>query len=78
MTDTPDGLRDWTSDLAAALGVQEDVPITELLNVTRDVAHGVTRPAGPVTTYLIGRAVAQGLPLEQAIAVVQARIAEQP
>ena len=77
MAGTPFDLADWTRSLAAALGLQEDVPITELLDVTREVAHAVTRPAGPVTTYLIGRAVAQGMPLEHAIAVVQARVEEQ-
>lgn len=76
MTGSPDELTEWTTALAAALGVQDDVPITALLDVTREVAHGVTRPAGPISTYLIGRAVAQGLPIEQAIAVVQARIAD--
>jgi hypothetical protein len=76
MTESPDELTDWTTALAAALGVQDDVPTIELLDVTREVAHGVTRPAGPISTYLIGRAVAQGLPFEQAIAVVRARIAD--
>ena len=76
MTESPDELTEWTAALAAALGVEDDVPITALLDVTREVAHGVTRPAGPISTYLIGRAVAQGLPVEQAIAVVQARIAD--
>lgn len=76
MTDTPQDLEDWTAALAAALGVQGDVPITDLLDVTREVAHAVTRPAGPITTFLIGRAVAQGLPFEQAIAVVRARITD--
>ncbi|MFB7252258.1 DUF6457 domain-containing protein [Microbacterium sp. NPDC056234] len=76
MTETPQELEDWTTGLAAALGVQDDVPVAELLNVTREVAHGVTRPAGPITTYLIGRAVAQGLPFDQAVAAVHARIAD--
>ncbi|WP_460794972.1 DUF6457 domain-containing protein [Microbacterium sp. GXF0217] len=76
MTDTPDELTDWAASLAAALGVRDDVPIAALLDVTREVAHGVTRPAGPISTYLVGRAVAQGLPIEQAIAVVQAQIAD--
>ncbi|WP_243225978.1 DUF6457 domain-containing protein [Microbacterium sp. CIAB417] len=77
MTDTPQELADWSAKLAAALGVQEDVPIADLLQVTRDVAHAVTRPAGPVSIYLIGRAVAQGMPVEAAIAVVRAQVGEQ-
>lgn len=77
MTDASQNFEDWTTGLAAALGVRDDVPVTELLDVTREVAHGVTRPAGPITTYLIGLAVARGLPFEQAAAAVRARIADQ-
>jgi len=32
----------------------------EVLAVARDAAHNVERPAAPVTTYLMGIAVAQG------------------
>ena len=31
-----------------------------LLELTRDVAHGVARIAGPLTCYLVGLAVADG------------------
>jgi hypothetical protein len=32
----------------------------DLLDLTRDVAHGVTRIAGPLSTYLLGLAVGAG------------------
>ena len=34
-----------------------------VLDLARDVAHGVARPAAPLTAYLLGVAVGQGRPL---------------
>ncbi|MDQ3457112.1 MAG: DUF6457 domain-containing protein [Actinomycetota bacterium] len=31
-----------------------------ILDVARDAAHGVARPAAPLTTYLLGIAVGRG------------------
>lgn len=77
MTDTPDDLTRWAADLAGALGVSGDAPVGPLLDLTRDVAHAVMRPAGPITTYLVGLAVAGGMSFEDAAATVRARIPEQ-
>jgi Domain of unknown function (DUF6457) len=48
------------------------VDVRAILDVTRDVAHDVNRPAAPLTAYLLGLAVAQGHPL----AATAARISE--
>lgn len=62
MADLPPELMPFAADLAARLGVPSaTVPAELLLEVTREVAHAVTRPAGPITTYLIGLAVAGGM-----------------
>jgi len=37
-----------------------------VLDLTRDVAHGVARPAAPLTAYLVGMAVGRGLALPDA------------
>ena len=37
-----------------------------MLDLTRDVAHGVARPAAPLTAYLVGMAVGRGLALPDA------------
>lgn len=42
----------------------------QLLDLTRDVAHGVTRIAGPLSTYLLGLAVGAGADRDSGIAAV--------
>ncbi|MCF8610379.1 DUF6457 domain-containing protein [Gordonia sp. HY285] len=78
MTDRPlPNLDRWIADLAPALGLGDvDVPLRELLDLTRDVAHGVARPAGPITTYLVGLAVAQGMSVDDAHSVVTRLVEE--
>ncbi|GGK37909.1 hypothetical protein GCM10010124_33420 [Pilimelia terevasa] len=54
-------LDDWTEAACAELGLDPaDVPITLVLQLAKDVAHAVTRPAAPVTAYLLGMAAARG------------------
>ena len=51
----------WTRALAVDLGVDpEVVDVQGLLDVARDAAHGVARPAAPLTTFLIGYAAGSG------------------
>jgi hypothetical protein len=51
----------WVRALAAELGVDAGVvDVAGLLDVARDAAHGVARPATPLTTFLLGYAVATG------------------
>ena len=49
----------WTAELARALDVDLAVDLPLLLDVARDAAHQVERPAAPVTTFLLGYAAAQ-------------------
>ena len=56
----PEALDDWLVALAAKLGLDPSVvPVGVLLDVARDVAHNVARPAAPLSTFLIGLAAAQ-------------------
>ncbi|MEZ2371719.1 DUF6457 domain-containing protein [Arthrobacter sp. RCC_34] len=72
MSSTPAELDAWVTDLSTALNLGDlDVPTGLLLDLTRDAAHGVTRPAGPLTTYLVGIAVARGASAEEAAATVR-------
>lgn len=49
----------WTRDLARALDLDLDVDVPLLLDVARDAAHAVDRPAAPVSTFLVGFAAAR-------------------
>ncbi|WP_255782767.1 DUF6457 domain-containing protein [Dactylosporangium sp. AC04546] len=55
-------LADWMERAAVAVGVQ--APSAEeraaLLDLAKDVAHGVARPAAPLTLFLVGLAVGGG------------------
>jgi hypothetical protein len=51
-------LSTWTAELSAALGLDLDVEIDDILDIARDAAHQVDRPAAPLTTFLIGYAAA--------------------
>jgi len=49
-------LREWSQELAEALGVDVDVEIDAILDLARDAAHQVERPAAPLTTFIVGYA----------------------
>jgi len=71
-------LDEWTNAVRAALEIQ---PATDeeqkiVLDLARDVAHGVLRPAAPVSTYLLGLAVGRGADPAVAAAAVSALAAE--
>ena len=53
-------LDDWTAAVVAALDLPQGVDVRQVLDLARDVAHGVERPAAPLTTWLAGMAVARG------------------
>lgn len=54
-------LADWTDTVCRELGIEDAVDRAEMttavLDLARDVAHGVARPAAPLTTFLLGVAV---------------------
>lgn len=64
-------LDDWAQHVADTLGVAR--PDTrEVLDLARDVAHCVERPAAPLTTWLAGMAVAQGADPAEVAATIRA------
>ncbi|MFF8534423.1 DUF6457 domain-containing protein [Streptomyces sp. NPDC015532] len=69
-----DVLQEWTAALQADLGIDLEVDRALLLALAGDAAHGVARPAAPLTTFLVGYAAAQagGGPAAVAAAARQA------
>lgn len=57
-------LDEWAKAACAELGLDPaSLDAQLILDVARDVAHGVARPAAPLTAYLLGVAVGRGQPL---------------
>ncbi|MFF4228848.1 NTP transferase domain-containing protein [Streptomyces sp. NPDC001820] len=52
-------LDEWITAVKDELGIDLDVDTGVLLDLARDAAHGVARPAAPLTTFLVGYAAAQ-------------------
>jgi hypothetical protein len=71
-----DPLDEWVNDLATALGLDPSVVDRDLvLDLARDAAHGVTRPAAPLTTFLVGLAAGRdGVTAESITAAVEVAI----
>lgn len=54
-------LEEWTALVCRELGIDPgQVDRATVLDLTRDVAHGVARPAAPLTAYLLGLAQGAG------------------
>jgi Domain of unknown function (DUF6457) len=63
----------WVAAASAELGLEPgDVQAAAVLDVARDVAHQVLRPAAPVTAYLMGVAVGRGADPADAAARISA------
>jgi Domain of unknown function (DUF6457) len=63
-------LEQWTAEVRSGLGLDPG-PLSAaetktVLDLARDVAHAVDRPAAPLTGYLLGLAVGGGLGLPDA------------
>ena len=75
-------LEEWTAAVGAGLGLGPDPLSTAqtrtVLDLARDVAHAVDRPAAPLTAYLVGVAVGRGLALPDAADRIRALAAHWP
>ncbi|MCM2578044.1 NTP transferase domain-containing protein [Streptomyces meridianus] len=68
-------LDEWIAAVKDELGIELDVATGALLDLARDAAHGVTRPAAPLTTFLVGYAAAQAGGGPEAVAEATRRAA---
>jgi hypothetical protein len=74
-------LENWTATVCDALGLDPaSVDQGLLLDLTKDVAHGVARPAAPLTSFLVGLAAGRnggsGDDVRAAVTTVAALIPE--
>jgi hypothetical protein len=64
---------DWAAAACADLGIEPALmDVRQILDLARDVAHQVERPAAPVSAFLLGLAVGGGMPAELAAARLRA------
>lgn len=47
----------WAAGLASDLGIDQALDVDQVLDLAAAAAHGVVRPAAPLTTFLVGVAV---------------------
>jgi hypothetical protein len=71
----PEALDEWALALRQRFGLSaQDVPIALVLDLARDVANGVARPAAPFSAFVAGlvagRAGGSRADIEQAVAAV--------
>jgi Domain of unknown function (DUF6457) len=71
-------MQTWINAVSAELNLPADVDLDVILDVARVAAHSVERPAAPVTTFLLGAAVAGGMDVKVAAAKVQELAATWP
>lgn len=76
-------MSEWVTAVRRELGLEDavdtDALVDTILDLTGDVAHGVSRPAAPVTAFLIGLAAGRADDLTVAVndhAGVVSRLAE--
>lgn len=73
----PEALDEWLTAAAQELDLDaSEISIGALLNLARDVAHDVARPAAPLTTFLLGIAVGRASDDPEAFTRFAARLTE--
>ncbi|HVU73599.1 MAG TPA: DUF6457 domain-containing protein [Mycobacteriales bacterium] len=65
---------EWLPAVAEMIGVAAPADQATLLDLTREIAHAVERPAGPLTLFMLGCAVGGGADIGDLIAQVRARL----
>ena len=71
-------MQTWIDAVCAELNLPGDVDTDVILDLARVAAHGVERPAAPVTTFLLGVAVAGGMDVKVAAAKIQELVTTWP
>jgi len=64
-------LERWVQELQAELGIDDEIDVDAILDLARVAAHGVQRPAAPLTAYMLGLAVARGADFSLSAAAIE-------
>ncbi len=71
-------LEEWIAAVCRELGLEGDFDLRgglgAVLGLARDVAHGVDRPAAPVTAYLVGLAAGRSADPNTALDELAAKV----
>lgn len=71
-------LTEFAQALAARLGLADvDIDVEAVLDLAGEAAHGVVRPAAPVTTFLVGLAAGRAGATPESLAAAMATAREQ-
>lgn len=72
-------LDEWSAAVTVALGLDYADPRMRdsVLDLARDAAHGVARPAAPLTTFLLGIAVGRGADIHAAAEDIRALLPDE-
>jgi hypothetical protein len=70
-------LDEWVASVSQELGLGP-IDTTAVLDLARDVAHGVARPAAPLTCLLVGLAATSSEDLGTVITTVRRLIPDAP
>lgn len=73
-------LVEWAERVRAELELSGEIgkaDVDRVLDMTKDVAHSVARPAAPLTSYLLGIAVGRGADPDEAAAMLRRLALEQ-
>ena len=69
-------LEDWLHTVCRALAVDETLLDRDLvLDLTKDVAHNVARPAAPLTAFVVGLAAGQAGATRESISQTVQKVA---
>jgi hypothetical protein len=58
---------EWIQAVQKELGIEASLDHGSILDIARDAAHAIERKAAPITTYLLGFAVANGTDVKVAM-----------
>jgi hypothetical protein len=69
----------WVAEICRELELElidQDVTVNQVLDLTADVAHGVARPAAPVTAFLVGLAAGRSARPDETVAELARRLGD--